>query len=290
MLDSYQNIDFISTVFASASCMNIQWPKNIGIIKPSLVLSSQKIRGGVSVPAGYPAEVYNYLEPGLDLNEYLIGKGKRNNRCTWAVHRGMTGEGIDIGDLLVFDISLKPTKDRIGIYWYDDEYTLRRAVRTDNGLELVSPNPEVRPIVFGSEEVAECQGVLTHAVKKYSVYNNNYAGLPEDAGTYLEKGMDYVKYLVNQWQFTFYFWANGVSMTGDNIDTGDLLIVDSLEEPHPDSICMFVVDRQYTLKRIEHHGDKTWLVSSNPAIPPIEIKKGEELGRWGVLTGVIKKY
>ncbi len=265
-------------------------PRKGKLLKPAPALTHKKLRGGASVPAGYPAEAYNYLEPGLDLNEYLIRNGKRNNRCTWAIHKGMTGEGINIGDLLVLDTSLKVTPKRLGLYWYDDEFTLRRAVRVEDRLELWSPNPEVRPLVVEDDEVIECHGILTHAVKKFSVYNNNYAGLPDDAGRYLEQGMDYVKYLVNEWEFTFYFWASGVSMTGDNIDTGDLLIVDSMEEPHPDSICMFVIDRQYTLKRIEHDKDKTWLVSSNPEIPPIQIKSGDELGRWGVLTGVVKKY
>lgn len=269
--------------------MKIREPKNIGLLEPAEKLSNIKIRGGGSVPAGYPAEAYNYLEPGLNLNEYLM-RSKKNNRCTWAIHKGMTGEGIDIGDLLVLDTSLKLTPERIGLYWYDDEFTLRRAVRAGDRLELVSPDQDIRTIVVDEGEVVECQGVLTHAVKKFSVYNNNYAGLPEDAGKYLESGMDYIKYLVNEWEFTFYFWVNGISMTGDNIDTGDLLIVDSLEEPHPDSICMFVIDRQYTLKRIEQHKDYTRLVSSNPTIAPIEIKQGEELGRWGVLTAVIKKY
>lgn len=77
-------------------------------------------------------------------------------------------------------------------------------------------------------------------------------------------------------------------MSGDSIEKGDLLIVDNTVEVYDDSILVFIIDRQFTLKRVEHHGDYNELVSSNTAIPPIRIDKGMEMERWGVLSGVVK--
>ncbi len=260
------------------------------MVRPTGRPTARPIRGGGYVAAGYPAEAYNYTEPGLDLNSYIIGN-KRHNGCVWATDLQMTGEGIAYGDLVVCDSSLHGRPGAIGLYRADGAFTLRREVRRPDGLVLAGLDERVAPIAVASDQVLERIGIVTHVVKKFSVYRNNYGGLPEDAGRYVRQGMDYARYLIPEghWPVTFYLWAAGESMSGDGISTGDLLLVDNTVEAYDDSILVFVVDGQFTLKRIVRRRGYNELVSSNPAIPPIRIAQGAELERWGVLTGVVKE-
>lgn len=260
------------------------------ILHPAAKLTSRLIRGGGYVAAGYPAEAYNYIEPGLDLNKRII-RNRMHNRCAWATNRQMTGEGIFYGDLVVFDEALRWKPGAVGVYRIDGELTLRREVRREGYMELAALDPLIKPVRIEPDELLLRLGVVTHVIKKFSVYRNNYAGLPEDADGYIESGMDYAKYLVGEgrWAVTFYLWADGESMAGDGIDSGDLLIVDNTEPVHDDSILVFIVDGQFTLKRVIQREGYNELLSSNPAVPPIRIKKGVELERWGVLKGVVKE-
>lgn len=257
-------------------------------LKTAPRLSKRKLRGGWRVAAGYPAEAYNYEEKGLNLNEHII-RSKENNRCIWATHIGLIGGYIEIGDLIVFDKAIEGKKDSYRIFLIDDDYTIRRVLKYWDHLELISPNPKVKSIIITEGETLECKGVVTHIIKKYANYHSNYSGYPVDALNYIEEGMDYNKYLVDMWETTFYLWAQGNSMIGDGIENGDLLIVDNMPNAFDDSILVYVIDNNHTLKRVEKHEDYNLLISSNPDIPPIRINKGDEMKRWGLLTAVVKK-
>lgn len=259
------------------------------IVRPAGRLSRRKIRGGGYVIAGYPAEAYNYLEPELDLNKYII-RNKRHNLCVWATGPQMLGEGIFYGDMLVVDESVKWKPDSIGLFRIDDELSLRREIRREDGLELTALDPKIKPYFVDQDERMERIGIVTHVVKRFSNYRNNYAGLPENVETLIERGMDYTKYLIPRGHEDdiIYLWAYGESMTGDGIFPGDLLITDNTVEAHEDSIMIFVVDGQFTLKRVVYRDGYNELVSSNPSMPPIRIRKGDELQRWSVLTGTIR--
>ncbi len=262
--------------------------KLIHPLKPAQQLSVGQLRGGWFISAGYPAEAYNYEEKRLNLNEYII-KNKDSNRCIWATHPGLVGGSIELGDLIIFDNSFEGKPTSLRIFMIDDEYTIRRVIYKSYSVELHSPNPSLKPIILGDGEVLECKGVVTHVIKKFANYHRNYAGYPVDVLNYIEKGMDYNKYLVDWWETTFFLWCDGNSMTGDGIEKGDLLIVDNMPNAYDDSILIFVIDKQYTLKRVEKHEGYNLLVSSNPDIPAIRIDKGNEMQRWGVLTAVVKK-
>ena len=84
--------------------------------------------------------------------------------------------------------------------------------------------------------------------------------------------------------------AGGNSLSGDGIFVGDLLVVDKLEEPYENAILIFSINGEFTMKRLEYRKDHIALISSNPDFPPIIVKEGEELKRWGVLRYVIKEF
>jgi DNA polymerase V len=116
------------------------------------------------------------------------------------------------------------------------------------------------------------------------------AGFPSEAYNYLEDGIDFNRLLVRHKETTFCLWAGGNSMKGDGIEKGDLLVIDKLEEPYENSILVFSIDGEFTLKRLRYGIGYIELISSNPEQPSIVVREGEELRRWGVLKFAIKKY
>lgn len=272
-------------------------------------LSVLELQVGGQVAAGYPAEAYNYIEERIDLNKYILGisadekysgeegrelyngKNRKYIKCVWSSNRNMTGEGIDQGDLIVIDMNKKLHKDSIILYWLDDEFALKRCVKKKESTELISLLDDVKPIVL-TDATLRKTGVVTHVIKKFPCHNNNYRDYPDNIENYLANGMDFNKYVIgnNWWETIFYLWAGGDSMAGDGITKGDLLVVDKLREHYDDSILVFYLDRQFTLKRIQKEGNITKLVSSNPDMKPIELKEETQVKKWGVLTTVIKRY
>ena len=116
------------------------------------------------------------------------------------------------------------------------------------------------------------------------------AGFPSEAYNYLEEGIDFNRLLVKHKETTFCLWAGGNSMRGDGIEKGDLLIIDKLDEPYENSILVFSINGEFTLKRLKYGIGFVELVSSNPEQQSIIVREGEELRRWGVLKFAIKKF
>ena len=116
------------------------------------------------------------------------------------------------------------------------------------------------------------------------------AGFPSEAYNYMEEGIDFNKLLVKQKETTFCLIAGGDSQIGDGISKGDLLVIDKLAEPYENSIVVFSIDGEFTLKRLRYGIECVELISSNPDFPTITVNAGDELRRWGVLKYCIKKF
>ena len=116
------------------------------------------------------------------------------------------------------------------------------------------------------------------------------AGFPSEAYNYLEEGIDFNRLLVKHKETTFCLIAGGDSMKGDGIFKGDLLVIDKLADPYENSILVFSIDGEFTLKRLKYGIGYIELISSNPEQQSIIVREGEELKRWGVLKFAIKKF
>ena len=117
------------------------------------------------------------------------------------------------------------------------------------------------------------------------------AGFPSPAEDIHEK-LDLVKLLVKHKASTFFFRVSGVSMVDANMDEGDIIIVDRAIEPY--NLCKAVcyIDGEYTVKSVEMHKDKLYLLpanENNKTYRPIEVTHENEFLIWGVVTYVIKK-
>lgn len=115
------------------------------------------------------------------------------------------------------------------------------------------------------------------------------AGFPSPADDYVEDRLDLNEYLVQRKESTFFLKVNGHSMVGAGINDGDLLVVDRSLEPAHGSIIIAAVDGELTVKRLSVKNGGVFLMAENPDYPPIEVKDGQEMMIWGVVTNAIHK-
>ena len=117
------------------------------------------------------------------------------------------------------------------------------------------------------------------------------AGFPSPADDYVEGHLD-MHELTNALAPSCYWMrAEGESMTGAGILSGDLLLVDRAPEPQSGDVVVAAVDGELTVKRFLRQGSgarsRVKLLAANPAYPSIELGEGQELVVWGVVTFVL---
>lgn len=116
------------------------------------------------------------------------------------------------------------------------------------------------------------------------------AGFPSPADDYIESRLSLDEHLIQHKDSTFFVRAKGSSMTGAGIFDGDLLVVDKSLDAHDGDIVVAVIDGAFTVKSLFQRGITVLLKSANPKFKDIELKDGEELQIWGVVTSSVKKY
>ncbi|MCS5592419.1 MAG: translesion error-prone DNA polymerase V autoproteolytic subunit [Gammaproteobacteria bacterium] len=115
------------------------------------------------------------------------------------------------------------------------------------------------------------------------------AGFPSPADDYLEDALDLNKYLIQHKEATFFVRAQGDSMLGAGIHSGDILVVDKSLRAISGKIVIAVVDGDFTVKRLHKYGGKITLKAENDAFDDIKITGNSELIIWGVVTSVIHR-
>lgn len=120
---------------------------------------------------------------------------------------------------------------------------------------------------------------MSHAVR---------AGFPSPADDYVEKRIDLNEELIQHREATFFLRVKGQSMVDAGIDDGDELIVDRAIKPEHGRIVIAAVDGELTVKRFFQRDGVVKLIAENPRHPDIELKEGQEMLIWGVVTRIIK--
>jgi len=113
------------------------------------------------------------------------------------------------------------------------------------------------------------------------------AGFPSPAADYEEGKLDLNRHLIRNPAATFFVRANGDSMIGAGIHTGDLLVVDRSLEPADKSVVIAVVNGELTVKRIRIKNNKITLQPENENYAACQITDSVEFEVWGVVTNVI---
>lgn len=119
------------------------------------------------IKAGFPSPAEGYLDEGLDLNELMI----KNPPSTFYLRvngESMVDAGINSGDLLVVDRSIKPVNGKIIIAALNDELTVKRLkMPTEKGpITLMPENSKFSPIEVTKGMEFEIWGVVTGVVRQ----------------------------------------------------------------------------------------------------------------------------
>ena len=116
------------------------------------------------------------MEPPLDLNEFLI----KHPAATYFVRvsgDSMCGAGINDGDILVVDRSLRPADGDIIIACIDGDFTVKRYREREMGngkrgrgnteVSLEPANPNYKIIVLKPGQELDCFGKVTACVHRF---------------------------------------------------------------------------------------------------------------------------
>lgn len=107
-------------------------------------------------------------------------------------------------------------------------------------------------------------------------------GFPSPADDFLEKSIDLSEHLIKHPAATFIVVADGDSMQGVGIYSGDKLIVDRSLEPIHGDIVIVSIDGQLTCKQLDL--DHKCFRSANPEVSDIAIEDDLDIICEGVVT------
>ena len=113
------------------------------------------------------------------------------------------------------------------------------------------------------------------------------AGFPSPADDYVEKSLDLNQYLVTNPPATFFIKAEGNSMIGAGVHSGDILIIDRSLSAENGKVIVGAINGELTLKRFQKKNERVFLFSENKFYKPIEITPELDFSIWGVATYVI---
>ena len=114
------------------------------------------------------------------------------------------------------------------------------------------------------------------------------AGFPSPADDFKETRISLDKELVKNKEATFYARVSGDSMENAGLSDGDLLVIDRSLSPENKKIAVCYLEGEFTVKRIIKKKGSIYLKPENKNYKEIEIKDGDELIIWGIVTYVIK--
>ncbi len=114
---------------------------------------------------GFPSPAADYVEIGLNWNEYLI----QHPAATFPVRAaGKSMEPlIAEGAYVIVDRSLDPKNNDIIIAIYREEFMLKRFVKNSKGTFLLSENPKFSPIQIKNEDDFQMWGVVTFSITNH---------------------------------------------------------------------------------------------------------------------------
>jgi len=113
------------------------------------------------------------------------------------------------------------------------------------------------------------------------------AGFPSPADDYLDEFLDLNQKLITNKSATFLTRAEGNSMQGAGIFSGDLLIVDRSLKPVSGKVVVASLNGELVVKRYSLREGQPLLLSENPSYAPIPLNEDHELVIWGVVVHCI---
>jgi len=118
-----------------------------------------------AVCAGFPSPADDYLETRIDLKRELI----KNPDATFVMRvqgDSMQGDGIDDGDVLIIDRSLRPRNGAVAVCYLNNAFTVKRLEMRGPRLRLLASNPDFPPIEIQEGDELSIWGIVTYVIKR----------------------------------------------------------------------------------------------------------------------------
>ena len=116
------------------------------------------------------------------------------------------------------------------------------------------------------------------------------AGFPSPADDHVAQRLNPSDYLVENDAATFFVRVKGDSMIEAGIFDNDVLVIDRSRTQQTGDIVLAMLDGEFTVKILGQSEEGVNLIPANRDYPSIEIKKGQSLEIWGVVTGSMRKF
>jgi DNA polymerase V len=118
------------------------------------------------ISAGFPSPAADFIDLSIDLSKELI-----QNPSTTFFGRvkgdSMKGAGIDDGDLMIIDKSLKARQGSIVVCFIDGEFTVKRISFEKKTCWLLAENDKYPPIKVTEDNDMIIWGVVINAIKYF---------------------------------------------------------------------------------------------------------------------------
>lgn len=116
------------------------------------------------ISAGFPSPAQDFIDLSIDLNKEFI---KHPSSTFFGRVKGnsMKDAGIDNGDLLIVDKSLRPIDGKIAVCFVDGEFTVKRIRIEKDCCWLVAANEAYKPISVTAENDFMVWGIVVHVIK-----------------------------------------------------------------------------------------------------------------------------
>ena len=114
------------------------------------------------------------------------------------------------------------------------------------------------------------------------------AGFPSPAADFETSPVDLLENLALKDSSTYLARIRGRSMTGKGIDDGDLIVINRKLTARHGHIVVAHIDNEHTCKTLYKRAGVVKLQAANPEFADIEIKEGQTLTIWGVVTSIVK--
>lgn len=114
------------------------------------------------------------------------------------------------------------------------------------------------------------------------------AGFPSPAQDYVERTLDLNELCIRNPHATFFVKVEGCSMVEAGIYEDDILVVDRSYEAEHGDIVVAAIGTEFTVKELALRPN-VQLLAHNKDFAPINIKAGEELNIFGVVTNIIRQ-
>lgn len=117
------------------------------------------------IQAGFPSPVQGEFAESIDLNRALI-TNPAATFCARVMGDSMVDAGINEGDLLIIDRSLKPHDGSVAVCFVDGEFTVKRLSVRDGKVFLSPANATYPELCVSENNNFMVWGIVSHIIKK----------------------------------------------------------------------------------------------------------------------------